>query len=147
MTYISAEPCVGLKDSACVDVCPVDCIYTRDQDDMYYISPDECIDCAACEPVCPVTAIFAEDAVPPEWQEYIEKNYEYFKEGFQHSQGRPLGIEIIKPLKGRPLKVLYRRRRTIILQLTGCAGWARTVSRLHFQKFTQILRLGASHEC
>ncbi len=53
MTYIIVEPCVGLKDSACVDVCPVDCIYTRDQDDMYYISPDECIDCAACEPVCP----------------------------------------------------------------------------------------------
>ena len=44
MTYIIVEPCVGLKDSACVDVCPVDCIYTRDQDDMYYISPDECID-------------------------------------------------------------------------------------------------------
>ena len=65
MTYIIAEPCVGVKDSACVDVCPVDCIYTRDEDDMYYISPDECIDCAACEPVCPVTAIFVEDAVPP----------------------------------------------------------------------------------
>jgi formate hydrogenlyase subunit 6/NADH:ubiquinone oxidoreductase subunit I len=46
---------------------------------MYYISPDECIDCAACEPVCPVTAIFAEDAVPAQWAEYIEKNYEYFK--------------------------------------------------------------------
>ena len=79
MTYIIAEPCVGLKDSACVDVCPVDCIYTRDEDDQYYISPDECIDCAACEPVCPVTAIFAEDAVPAEWQDYIAKNYDYFK--------------------------------------------------------------------
>ena len=72
MTYIIVEPCVGLKDSACVDVCPVDCIYTRDQDDMYYISPDECIDCAACEPVCPVTAIFAEDAVPAQWAEWIQ---------------------------------------------------------------------------
>ena len=71
MTYIIVEPCVGLKDSACVDVCPVDCIYTRDQDDMYYISPDECIDCAACEPVCPVTAIFAEDAVPDQWSKYL----------------------------------------------------------------------------
>ncbi|MCY3542960.1 MAG: ferredoxin, partial [Chloroflexi bacterium] len=29
MTYIIAEPCVDLKDSACVDVCPVDCIYTE----------------------------------------------------------------------------------------------------------------------
>jgi NAD-dependent dihydropyrimidine dehydrogenase PreA subunit len=79
MTYIITEPCVGVKDAACVDVCPVDCIYTRDEDDMYYISPDECIDCAACEPVCPVTAIFAEDAVPEQWQDYIPKNYDYFK--------------------------------------------------------------------
>ena len=44
-----------------------------------FISPDECIDCAACEPVCPVTAIFAEDSVPAEWQDYIAKNYDYFK--------------------------------------------------------------------
>ena len=28
MTYIIAEPCVDLKDGACIDVCPVDCIYT-----------------------------------------------------------------------------------------------------------------------
>ena len=78
MTYIITEPCVGVKDSACVDVCPVDCIYTRDQDDMFYISPDECIDCAACEPVCPGTAIFAEDATPPQWANYIALNYDYF---------------------------------------------------------------------
>lgn len=79
MTYIITEPCVGLKDAACVDVCPVDCIYTRDTDDMFYINPDECIDCAACEPVCPVTAIFAEDAVPSNYSEYIAMNYDYFK--------------------------------------------------------------------
>ena len=81
MTYIIAEPCVGVKDSSCVDVCPVDCIYTTDEDDMYYIAPEECIDCAACEPVCPVTAIFAEDAVPEQWQDYYTPlNYDYFKE-------------------------------------------------------------------
>ena len=61
MTYIIAEPCVGIKDAACVDVCPVDCIYSEDDDNMFYINPEECIDCAACEPVCPVVAIFAED--------------------------------------------------------------------------------------
>ncbi len=64
MTYIIAEPCVDLKDGACVDVCPVDCIYTTDDDNMYYINPDECIDCAACEPACPWEAIFEGDAVP-----------------------------------------------------------------------------------
>jgi NAD-dependent dihydropyrimidine dehydrogenase PreA subunit len=41
---------------------------------MYYINPDECIDCGACEPECPVEAIFAEDSVPEQWLSYIEKN-------------------------------------------------------------------------
>ena len=78
MAYIIAEPCIGTCDKACVEVCPVDCIYTKDEDNMFYISPEECIDCAACEPVCPVLAIFAEDDVPEEWNSYIDKNYEYF---------------------------------------------------------------------
>lgn len=79
MAYIIAEPCIGVKDSACVEVCPVDCIYTREDDDMYYIHPEECIDCAMCEPECPVEAIFFEDDLPQEWNEYTEinANYEY----------------------------------------------------------------------
>ena len=80
MTYIIAEPCVDVKDSACVDVCPVDCIYTTDEDNMFYINPDECIDCAACEPVCPVVAIFPEDTVPEQWRTYTQMNYDYFKD-------------------------------------------------------------------
>ena len=75
MTYIIVSPCVDLKDASCVDVCPVDCIYEGDR--MYYINPEECIDCAACEPVCPVTAIFAEDSVPDDEKEYIAINYDY----------------------------------------------------------------------
>src|SRR5262249_40934430 len=43
MTYVIVEACIGVKDRACVDVCPVDCIY--EGDDMLYIHPDECIDC------------------------------------------------------------------------------------------------------
>ena len=78
MTYIISKSCVGLKDGSCVDVCPVDCIYTTDNDDQFYINPEECIDCAACEPECPVEAIFADDEVPEEWNEYIKKNYEWF---------------------------------------------------------------------
>ena len=78
MTYIIAEPCVAVKDAACVDVCPVDCIYTTDDDNMYYIQPEECIDCAACEPVCPVVAIFAEEDTPEQWGSYIALNYTYF---------------------------------------------------------------------
>jgi NAD-dependent dihydropyrimidine dehydrogenase PreA subunit len=26
MTYVIVEACIGVKDRACVDVCPVDCI-------------------------------------------------------------------------------------------------------------------------
>jgi len=45
---------------------------------MYYIHPDECIDCGACEPECPVTAIFPDTDTPPEWTSYIEKNAVHF---------------------------------------------------------------------
>src|SRR5206468_12899152 len=47
MTYVIVEACIGVKDRAWVDVCPVDCIY--EGEDMLYIHPDECIDCGACE--------------------------------------------------------------------------------------------------
>lgn len=79
MTYIIAEPCINVKDGDCIDVCPVDCIYTTEEDNMMYINPEECIDCAACEPVCPVTAIFVEDQVPAQWQSFIPLNYDYFE--------------------------------------------------------------------
>jgi NAD-dependent dihydropyrimidine dehydrogenase PreA subunit len=62
MTYTICEPCIDVKDRACTDECPVDCIYEGGR--MLYIHPDECVDCGACEPVCPVTAIFYEDDVP-----------------------------------------------------------------------------------
>lgn len=78
MAYIICEPCINVKDASCVSVCPVDCIYSSDADDQYYINPDECIDCGACEPACPVTAIFADSDVPAKWKSYIQKNIDYF---------------------------------------------------------------------
>jgi ferredoxin len=85
MTYVIVETCIGVKDRACVDVCPVDCIY--EGEDQLYIHPDECIDCGACEPECPVTAIFPEEDVPPQYASYIEKNKEVFNS--DHPPGRP----------------------------------------------------------
>ncbi|MSQ12306.1 MAG: 4Fe-4S dicluster domain-containing protein [Dehalococcoidia bacterium] len=79
MTYIITEPCVNVKDGACIDVCPVDCIYTTPGDSQMFIAPDECIDCAACEPVCPVAAIFAEDQTPANMKQFIPLNYDFFK--------------------------------------------------------------------
>lgn len=77
MTYIISKACIDVMDGSCVDVCPVDCIYSKPGDRMLFISPDECIDCAACEPVCPENAIFPEDQVPEDEQEYIALNYDY----------------------------------------------------------------------
>ena len=35
MAYVIAEPCMGVKDTACVDACPVDCIHPkRDESDF-----------------------------------------------------------------------------------------------------------------
>jgi NAD-dependent dihydropyrimidine dehydrogenase PreA subunit len=77
VTYVIAQPCVDLKDKACIEECPVDCIYEGGR--MLYIHPDECVDCGACEPVCPVEAIFYEDDVPGEWSGFVGANAEFFE--------------------------------------------------------------------
>jgi ferredoxin len=80
LPYIIAEPCIGVKDASCVDVCPVDCIQTSDEAPQFYINPDQCIDCAACELVCPVTAIFYDGDLPEEWKSFVQVNADFFKE-------------------------------------------------------------------
>ncbi len=84
MAYVIAEPCIGTKDSACVNVCPVDCIHPRKDENFepvqqLYIDPDTCIDCGACVPECPVSAIFPEPDVEDKWKPFIEKNADYYK--------------------------------------------------------------------
>ena len=98
MSYIIGSPCVGTCDTACVTVCPVDCIHgpidiagagkevagmTKEElkDKMLYINPDECIDCGACVPECPVSAIFEseEEAIKAEGtDEYVKRNYKFY---------------------------------------------------------------------
>ena len=69
MTFIIVDPCVGTCDTACVDVCPVDCIHgpfdkkgagAEVHEDGFnpeglqlYIDPEE-------------------------WDKYIKMNYEFF---------------------------------------------------------------------
>ena len=38
MTYVIAEPCIGTKDTACVEVCPVDCIHPKKDSPEYAAS-------------------------------------------------------------------------------------------------------------
>lgn len=85
MAYVIAQPCIDVKDTACVDACPVDCIHPRkdepefEQAAQLYIDPQECIDCGACVPVCPVSAIFALDDVPEQWSDFVQINTDYYQ--------------------------------------------------------------------
>ena len=79
MAYVITEPCIGVKDRSCVDVCPVDCIHGSETNPMLYIDPEVCIDCGACVSACPVEAIYAESDVPEKWTSYIAVNAEYYE--------------------------------------------------------------------
>lgn len=78
MTHIITSLC--LRDSGCVEVCPVECIVPGkpvEEWPWFYIDPDTCIDCGACVPECPYEAIFPEDEVPDAYEaqggEYISR--------------------------------------------------------------------------
>ncbi len=76
MPYVIASPCIDVNDKACVEECPVDCIYEGSR--KSYINPKECIDCGACEPVCPVDSIAQDRALPEAEKIHIADNREFF---------------------------------------------------------------------
>lgn len=39
--YVICSPCIDVKDKACVEVCPVDCIY--EGKDQLFIKAEDCI--------------------------------------------------------------------------------------------------------
>jgi len=88
VTYVIGEPCIDVLDRACVEECPVDCIYEGGR--SLYIHPDECVDCGACEPVCPVEAIYYEDDLPADLEIYTEDNARFFTEALP-GRDTPLG--------------------------------------------------------
>lgn len=93
MAYVIAEPCVDVMDTACVSVCPVDCIRLEEGvDRKLFIDPNECIDCGACEPECPVNAIFPEESLPRVGRVHRDRR------AVVHRQGRgPRGLDALKP--------------------------------------------------
>src|SRR5213593_326565 len=88
LAVVYADNCTGCE--ACIEVCPVDCIYKvpgEDQPSVQYfvdIDLERCIGCSLCERWCPWDAIemidttqiapaVADKGGPPE---YVEKNQE-----------------------------------------------------------------------
>jgi ferredoxin len=96
MPYFITRSCEGTCDTACVQVCPCDCIVgpvelasiraiakpERAQQlaaVQLFINPDECIDCGACQPECPVDAIHPDDDAGPELLDDLRRNAEFFR--------------------------------------------------------------------
>lgn len=77
-SYVITDPCIGVKDGTCVEVCPVDCIASSDDEPQFFIDPSLCIACEQCVLVCPVDAIYLEHEVPEEWTASIERNRNFF---------------------------------------------------------------------
>ena len=71
MAFIIAEPCSDVKDTACLNSCPADCIHSgKDQSEfesarMLYIDP--------------VETIYAEDNLPYRWDHYARINAEHYE--------------------------------------------------------------------
>ena len=99
MSFIIGKKCVSTCDTACVDVCPVDCIHgpidvdgagaevedLREKGKLkglqLFINPDMCIDCGACVPECPVDAIYEDEdtCISEEGDDRsVVKNYKFF---------------------------------------------------------------------
>lgn len=97
MSFIIGKSCVECVDTACVTVCPVDCINgplyidklgeevrTMSSEELkgkqLYIDPSMCINCGACIPECPVDAIYRDEdeAISNNDLESVHKNYQFY---------------------------------------------------------------------
>ena len=95
MAYVITQKCVGTCDTACVDVCPCDCIVgpvplselravapaergARFPGLQLFVDTDDCVDCGACMAECPEDAIYHEDDVPAEHHADIARNAQFF---------------------------------------------------------------------
>lgn len=76
MPFAVTEPCIDVKDKACLAACPVDCIYEGGR--TVYIHPTECIDCGMCETICPVAAIYPDDRLPEDKRGWLAINAAFF---------------------------------------------------------------------
>ncbi|MBP2364330.1 ferredoxin [Pseudonocardia parietis] len=78
MAFVIGSACIDTMDRACMDECPVDCIYEGDR--KLYINPVECIDCGACVPACPMDAISNATTVSAADSAFVADNAAFFTE-------------------------------------------------------------------
>jgi NAD-dependent dihydropyrimidine dehydrogenase PreA subunit len=99
MTYVISSGCVDVMHRACVQVCPVDCIYEGAR--ALYINPDECVDCGACKLECEVGAIYYQTDLPEDEVQHLADNATFFTEvlpGREAPLGAPGGAGALGPV-------------------------------------------------
>jgi NAD-dependent dihydropyrimidine dehydrogenase PreA subunit len=99
MAFVITSGCIDVMDRACVDECPVDCIYEGRR--KLYINPVECIDCGACEPACPQDAIVADHRATPDQLAFTADNREFFALALPERRtplGNPGGAIAVGPI-------------------------------------------------
>jgi len=99
MTYVISSACVDVMHKACVQVCPVDCIYEGAR--ALYINPDECVDCGACKLECEAGAIYYEIDLPEGEVQHLADNAAFFTQvlpGRDAPLGSPGGASELGPV-------------------------------------------------
>jgi NAD-dependent dihydropyrimidine dehydrogenase PreA subunit len=106
VTFAIGDACVDILDLGCIEVCPVDCIYTGAR--RAYIHPAECIDCGACIPVCPVDAITGEGYQIAAHNPALASNLAFFTEllpGRDSPLGSPGSARSIGAVNADPTRI------------------------------------------
>ncbi|ABW16199.1 4Fe-4S binding protein [Frankia sp. Mgl5] len=100
MPYVVTSPCIDVKDTACLDECPVDAIYEGDR--KLYINPNECTECGACASACPIGAIMLDLEVPKAERPFVKSEKEFFTKvlpGRDEPLGDPGGAKTVGKIK------------------------------------------------
>ena len=150
MTYVIAEPCVGEKNGACVDVCPAGCIHTTPDAPQNYIDPDVCIECEQCVLVCPVNAVFLDKELPEEWQRFIDVNAAFFR------ANKPVGdlrAEVARSMLSAVAEYAARERLQVAVAILdhqgtvlASAGEDGLVREADHKAYTSLMYGVATHE-
>lgn len=105
MAYVVTERCQGCRFTDCVEVCPCECFYRLDEQQMLVINPNTCIDCSLCADVCPVQAIYRDDDVPDVYQSFITLNETRWSEGANVTERMvPVRDVTLEEVKSRELE-------------------------------------------
>ena len=84
-TFFFSRPCLHCQDAPCVEVCPVQATYHR-EDGLVVMDYDRCIGCRYCEVACPY------DARKFNWAERTDVNPYIPTWGIAEVERRPRGV-------------------------------------------------------